>query len=88
MHTSSWLPLSFPVHLQKAMRLEDASEQEMRELKEQLSKVSLDNRSLSSKIFSQKEQSESTLFVGSHSSVSGSDLSSAVPRFGTVESFL
>jgi len=67
------------------MRLEDASEQEMRELKEQFSKVSLDNRSLSSKILSQKEQSECSLFVGLHSSVSGSDLSSAVPKFGTVE---
>ena len=42
------------------MRLEDLTDQEVRDLREQVSKLALDNRSLSSKITSQKEQSKHT----------------------------
>ena len=44
--------------MQKAMLAEDAGEQEMREIKEHLSRVSMENQNLSSKVKIQKEQSE------------------------------
>ena len=40
------------------MRLEDVNDQEMRDLRELVSKLTLDNKSLSSKITGQKEQSK------------------------------
>ena len=43
------------------MRLEDVNDQEMRDLRELVSKLTLDNKSLSSKITGQKEQSKHTL---------------------------
>lgn len=45
------------------MLQEDANEQELREIKEQLSRVSLENQNLSSKVKNQKEQSESRSVV-------------------------
>ena len=50
--------------VQKAMLQDDANEQELRELKEQLSTVSRENRNLSSKVKIQKEQSEFSLSTG------------------------
>ena len=44
--------------VQKAMLQEDANELEVREVKEQLSRVSMENQNLSSKVKIQKEQSK------------------------------
>ena len=48
----------YSLPMQKAMLAEDAGEQEMREIKEHLSRVSMENQNLSSKVKIQKEQSE------------------------------
>ena len=50
------------------MRLEDVNDQEMRDLRELVSKLTLDNKSLSSKITGQKEQSKRTL-VSTHATM-------------------
>ena len=44
--------------VQKAMLQEDANEQELRDVKEQLSRVSMENQNLTAKVKIQREQSE------------------------------
>ena len=48
----------YSLFIQKAMLQEDANEQELRDVKEQLSRVNMENQNLTSKVKIQREQSE------------------------------